>query len=76
MSFAIGMDIAIGYRNYPNYRYTVKTADAELKAKVIRSGERGLLFHDEISKQLMLLPWSEIKRVSSSSSSVNIKFSL
>jgi hypothetical protein len=76
MSFAIGMDVATSYRHSPNYKYTVKTADAELKAKVIRSGERGLLFHDEVSKQLLLLPWSEIKRVSSSSTGATIKFSL
>jgi hypothetical protein len=67
MSFAIGMDVSISYRNSTKYPYTVKTADGELKAKVIRSGDRGLMFHDEASKQLLILPWSEIKRVSSSS---------
>jgi hypothetical protein len=66
LAFTIGMDVANAYRDSNNYRYTVKTGDAELKAKVVRSGERGLLFHDEASKQLLLLPWSEIKRISSS----------
>jgi hypothetical protein len=66
LAFTIGMDVATSYRNSTIYRYTVKTADTELKAKVVRSGERGLLFHDEASKQLLLLPWSEIKSVSSS----------
>lgn len=66
LSFAIGMDVATSYRNSSRFDYTIKTNDAELKAKVVRSGERGLLFHEEGSKQLLLLPWSEIKRVNSS----------
>lgn len=66
LAFSIGMDVARNYRDSKNYFYTVKANEAEFKAKVVRSGERGLLFHDETSKQLLLLPWSEIKRVSSS----------
>jgi hypothetical protein len=63
LSFTIGFDVATRYRNWNIFPYIVKTEDAEFLAKVVRSGERGLLFHDETSKQLMLLPWSEIKRV-------------
>jgi hypothetical protein len=66
LSFTVGMDVATSYRNSTIYSYAVKTADRELKVKVVRSGERGLLFHEEVSKQLLLLPWNEIKQVSTS----------
>jgi hypothetical protein len=64
LSFALGYDIATGYAANAPYRHTIKIGLLELKAKVVRSGEKGLLFHDEASKQLLFLPWSDIKRVS------------
>jgi hypothetical protein len=66
-AFGFGIDVAEAYRNADEFPYTVTpTQGADLKAKVVRSGERGLLFYEQITKRLVLLPWSEIKRVDSS----------
>src|SRR5262249_37495836 len=64
-SYATGMDVAISYRKAGIYEYLIKTDGGNLRAKLIRSGERGVLFHDEQSRRLFLLPWDEVKEISS-----------
>lgn len=64
IAFTTGFDTATHYRENPKFPYTIKTADAELRAKIVRSGERGILFYEEVSKQLSILPWGEIKKIS------------
>jgi hypothetical protein len=64
-SFAFGLDTAIRYRNSNEFPYTIKTGETELKAKVVRSGDRGLLFYEKQSKHLLLMPWSRIQAVES-----------
>jgi hypothetical protein len=63
VAFAIGLDAAISYRKSVVFPSAVTTVDGEMKAKIVRSGERGLLFYEESSNRLVLLPWREIKRV-------------
>ena len=64
--FAAGFDTANGYRKSDKFSYTVTTEQGDnLKAKVVRSGEHGLLFYEESTKHLVLLPWSKIKKVMS-----------
>jgi hypothetical protein len=62
-AFALGYDVARGYQNQIEYPYTVATAGGDQNAKVVRSGDRGLLFYESGTAQLVLLPWSEVKKV-------------
>ncbi|GIQ76213.1 hypothetical protein [Bradyrhizobium sp. RD5-C2] len=67
-SFAYGLDKGTAYRKSDLYKYTVKAEGTELKARVVRSGERGLLFFESPSNNLRFVPWSEIKGITSDSS--------
>ncbi|WP_460267946.1 hypothetical protein [Bradyrhizobium ottawaense] len=62
LALGSGVDVARAYRANARFPYTVQ-ADQELKAKVVRSGERGLLFYEAQTQRLILLPWSQIKGV-------------
>jgi hypothetical protein len=64
-AFAYGFDVGDSYRKAMHFPYRITpTQGADLKVKIVRSGERGLLFYDDTNK-LTLLPWSEIKKISS-----------
>ena len=43
--------------------YTIQTADGMLEVQLIRSGERGVLVHDPKTKQITLIRWDAIKRI-------------
>jgi hypothetical protein len=62
-AFSLGYDVATGYQNQTNYPYTVTTAEGDQSAKVVRSGDKGILFYQAGNGQLVLLPWSEVKKV-------------
>jgi hypothetical protein len=62
-AFALGYDVAKNYQNQADYPYTVTTAEGDQSAKVVRSGDKGLLFYQGGTAQLVLLPWSELKKV-------------
>jgi hypothetical protein len=61
-TFLGGIDMARGYRRTGLFTYTIK-ADQEFKAKLVRSGDRGILFYEQTSGRLTLLPWSEVKKI-------------
>lgn len=44
-------------------RHTLSIADTVITGSVIRSGERGLLFHQSNTKQLSFIKWDQIKEV-------------
>lgn|GEM_PF-6991079 len=67
LAFAYGFDAGSHYRQSDAYGYTVSTERAELRARIVRSGERGLLFFQAPLNNLRFLPWSEIKGLSSDS---------
>jgi hypothetical protein len=67
IAFTAGVDVASGYRKSDVFQYIVTpTQGPDLKAKVVPSGERGLLFYEGDANHLVVLPWSEIKKVVSS----------
>jgi hypothetical protein len=65
IAFSLGFDAARIYKKSEHYRYTVSLANTEIKAKVARSGEKGLLFFEAPTNRLRFLPWSDIKGISS-----------
>lgn len=66
LAFAVGLDRAKDYSNSQNYHQTIiPMQGAPIIAKIVRSGDRGLLFFDKNTKALVLLPWNQIKEVSS-----------
>jgi hypothetical protein len=66
VAFALGLDSAKSYRKSEIYNHTVTPLQgAAIKAKIVRSGDRGLLFYNGDTKALVLLPWTQIKEVSS-----------
>jgi hypothetical protein len=44
---------------------TIQTASAAVKAKIIRSGDRGVLFYDQVKRQITFVLWSQIYQISS-----------
>jgi hypothetical protein len=66
LSFVFGYRIAREYLETPSAFVTVKTLEGTVQAKLIRSGERGVLFFDPSTKTVFLIPWSEIKQISQS----------
>jgi hypothetical protein len=65
-TFALALDNAKTYRAKKEFRYTLTTSQgADLKAKVVRSGDRGVLFYEESDNQLVLLPWNRIAKLTS-----------
>ena len=63
IAFSLGYDFAQNYQKQIEYPYTVTTAGGDQHAKVVRSGDKGLLFYEAGTAQLVLLPWSEVKKV-------------
>jgi hypothetical protein len=43
--------------------HTIRTTDGLLEVQLIRSGERGVLIHDPKTKQLTLIRWDVIQRI-------------
>jgi hypothetical protein len=68
-TFASGYETADRYRNYTSYADAVTSNTGTTNAKLVRSGERGVLFYEETSNGLVFLPWSEIKKISASKGS-------
>jgi hypothetical protein len=64
LAFATGLDLAIAYRNSSSYPYVFKVEGAEIKARVVRSGEKGLLYFEAPSNDLRFVAWSDIKGLS------------
>lgn len=66
VAFSLGFNSANSYRKSEKYSQTVTPLQgAPIKAKIVRSGDKGLLFFDESTKALVLLPWDQIKEISS-----------
>jgi hypothetical protein len=62
-SLILGVDAARQTQNNRSYKYFVETTDdTEIPAKILRSGDRGLLILT--SRGVMLLPWNQVKLVS------------
>jgi hypothetical protein len=62
-AFALGFDNAKTYRGKKEFRHTLTTSQgADIKAKVVRSGDRGVLFYEESNNELVVLPWSRIAK--------------
>jgi hypothetical protein len=63
VSFLIGLDV--GHHGFdggqPTHSVTLKSG--VLEGKVIRAGERGVLFYETSSKQVGLLLWDDISRL-------------
>jgi hypothetical protein len=49
----------------PDKAITLTQSIQEIRGRVIRAGERGLLFFDPDSKMIVFLGWNEIKRIQS-----------
>jgi hypothetical protein len=69
MAFGFGIDIA-RYElssELPLNKITIgekgKDAETDLTARIIRSGERGVLYYDPKLGQFGLVPWDSIKRI-------------
>jgi hypothetical protein len=65
-TFALGYEMADRYREssvYPDF--VVTSNNGTLNAKLVRAGDRGVLFFEESTKDLLFLPWNEIKKVDS-----------
>lgn len=60
----IGGRIAVSYRSVDKFPHKVTTSRVVFDAKIVRSGERGILLYDR-SNQLRLFPWSDVKEISS-----------
>jgi hypothetical protein len=58
----LGLDTASRHQNSRTYNYFIRTVAADLRGRVLRSGDRGLLIFEQ-TRGLMLLPWVEIKEV-------------
>jgi hypothetical protein len=61
VAFGFGLDTAAQYRSWKSFNHVVSTSNGALEAKIIRSGERGVLFYSAPNNELRLLPWNEIK---------------
>jgi len=65
-AFSAGVDTARDYKATDKYRYVIQTSsEVDLKEKLVRSGERGVMFYEQKSRLLFLLPWSEVKKITS-----------
>jgi hypothetical protein len=64
MDFTLGLDLGVRYSESDRFPYTiVPKQGAELKARIVRSGDRGVLFYIAGTNRLTLLPWDQIKQV-------------
>jgi hypothetical protein len=62
-AFVLGFDRARAEQNSRSYRYLIQTTDSEMRGRVLRSGDRGLLILERESQGLVLLPWTEVRKV-------------
>ena len=69
LAFGFGIDIARYelWSELPLNKITIgekgKDAETEVAARIIRSGERGVLYYDPKLGQFGLVPWDSIKRI-------------
>jgi hypothetical protein len=64
---AFGFDLAREYLTSDRYAYNVLLkSELVLQSKLIRAGDRGVLFFERQSQSLILLPWADIKAIYSS----------
>jgi hypothetical protein len=61
--FFLGMAISHSYVSAQNIDHQLQTADGIIQGKVIRSGERGVLFVDVIGHVVRFVRWSDIREV-------------
>jgi hypothetical protein len=61
-AFCLGLDKGNSYRTY---RYSVKMDGTDIKTRVVRAGERGLLFFESPTNALRFVPWTQISGISS-----------
>jgi hypothetical protein len=63
-ALAVGWDASRGYLLHDQAKHLVQTEAELLTVKIIRSGDRGLLYFEPKSNQLGFAKWDAIKRIS------------
>ena len=65
LAFSVGYDFATTFLESVPYNTTIETKnDGKVDVKLIRSGDRGVLFLDSKTNRITLLRWDEIKQIS------------
>lgn len=64
-TFLVGLDIARSYRRSDRFPQSIATLHEVWRVKVVRTGERGVLFIEGDKRMIRFLPWDEIKNISS-----------
>jgi hypothetical protein len=65
-AFGMGHDFARSYVLHGPTTHSIQLENETLSVKLIRSGDRGLLYYEPKSKQLSFLRWEAVKRLTSS----------
>jgi hypothetical protein len=63
LTFVAGYEAARTYLAYDFAPQVLSMNDRELHGKLIRSGERGILFHDISTREILFLKWDNIKSI-------------
>jgi hypothetical protein len=65
ISFAAGFDMGMRYLRFGPPRHSIQTdASESLSVKIIRTGERGVLYFEPKSKEVGFIKWASIKKIS------------
>jgi hypothetical protein len=63
VTFAVGIDIQQRFVREGKAAHTISLEASELTGRIVRAGERGLLFYDPGSHEISFVRWETVKRI-------------
>jgi hypothetical protein len=62
-TMALGFDVANSEVSTPKRLSAIRIGEAEHQVKVLRAGDRGVLYFDPAQKKFGLVPWDSVKKI-------------
>jgi hypothetical protein len=62
-TFAVGIDVQERFVRRGKVAHTVSLEDSELKGRIVRAGDRGILFYEPGSQEITFVRWEAVKRI-------------
>jgi hypothetical protein len=63
ITFAVGVDVQQRFVRGGKVAHAISLENSELTGRIVRAGERGLLFYDPGSREISFVRWETVKRI-------------
>ena len=63
ITFAIGVDVQQRFVRGGKVAHAISLENSELTGRIVRAGERGILFYDPGSREISFVRWETVKRI-------------